>query len=691
MEFIRVNERSKWLPHVQELGDQASATVGFLAKAAYYDYAQRGRILALIDGSELLAYIMYRYRKNAIVIVQLVVSSQHRHKGLAKQMVDKLFNDECENFTHMQLSCRRDYGIDHFWQSLGFVPVSEKAGRATTKDTILTIWIRNNPNCNSLFGVVNKTVDDRIRVILDTNIVIDLCGETNSESQSLKQNFLNDYADFRITRFVFYEINLNHNKSIRKIHREYASTHYQRIDSVDDNILQAVRIDLLSHRSADEFTNTWYDVSHIAEAIAGNAAVFITRDEAWLNTDIARYILQKYDLNIMSPGEFISTMDHLCTPSDYAPSRLAGLNLDFSKMQASDFSAVVNTFYQQYSSKKHFLEKDLREWMSHPAMFDILLIKSNGTPACLIVRKNEKAEQHIVTLQFNANTIRPSLQNTFIKRIAFKLLDDATKENIRHIIIPVALLSNSLSLAFTSCGFFEDSTNLVRTIDARIVHINDLDCLSEHGFTTPVAEAITQLKQQRLKSTSNENIVRLEKALWPLKISGTDIPSYLVPIQAEYARQLFDEKMCNEEPSLFTNEKMEPALSIENVYYKALKHSIPNGPARLLWYVSQSSYMYTGAVRAVSYLDEVDRGTCRELFKRYSRLGVLEWEALRKIGGGSGKVTAYSFSYTELLDTPVSLSKIRDIIKKPNETIQSFRKISDDDFFQIYKLGKRYS
>ena len=132
------------------------------------------------------------------------------------------------------------------------------------------------------------------------------------------------------------------------------------------------------------------------------------------------------------------------------------------------------------------------------------------------------------------------------------------------------------------------------------------------------------------------------------KISDARMPCYIVPIKASYAVQLFDENLANQETCLFENEKTEPALSIENVYFKAKAQSIPDGPARILWYVSSSKYIGTPAIRACSYLDRVEKGSKEELFKKYRRLGVLDWPELTQIEDGK-ELTAYIFSYTECI------------------------------------------
>jgi hypothetical protein len=162
----------------------------------------------------------------------------------------------------------------------------------------------------------------------------------------------------------------------------------------------------------------------------------------------------------------------------------------------------------------------------------------------------------------------------------------------------------------------------------------------------------------------------------------------IVPIKADYAVQLFDENLYNQEFSWFENDKPVPALSIENAYFKTATHSIPWAPARVLWYVSSSNYIGTPAIRACSYLDRVERGTAKELFERYKRLGVLEWRDLQKLGV-KGNVATYVFSYTELFENPVGLDEVRRMIGKPRETFQSFCTIDEKTFLSIYQAGVR--
>lgn len=200
VETISINKKSPYLRQVIALGDQSHATVGFLPEQAFNDYAEKEQILGLVDKEDisLIAYIMYRYKNTMCIIVQLCVTQQYRGKGYAKQLMDALVAKEREFASDFQLSCRRDYGLESFWTSLGFQPIGERAGRATREKTILTIWNRHNPEMQNLFSALYKNEDSLAKVVLDTNVVIDLyCSE--KRSIALQQDFLREYVDYHIS------------------------------------------------------------------------------------------------------------------------------------------------------------------------------------------------------------------------------------------------------------------------------------------------------------------------------------------------------------------------------------------------------------------------------------------------------------------------------------------------------------
>ena len=184
MQIIEIGINSKWLSQIKDLGDSQSATVGFLPEQAYNDYAENKHIYAALIEDELAGYVLFRITKNMTIIVHLCVCPAMRKSGIAKKLVNHLY----ENTKHtygIKLNCRRDYNLEEFWKSLGFIPISEKPGKSVKNKTILTTWLKKHVHDDLFSYQEENNLDSRIIANLDTNIVIDLCDNSNDESMAL--------------------------------------------------------------------------------------------------------------------------------------------------------------------------------------------------------------------------------------------------------------------------------------------------------------------------------------------------------------------------------------------------------------------------------------------------------------------------------------------------------------------------
>lgn len=686
MDLIVVENPSNWLDKVIGLGDSARDTVGFLPRQAFEEYALKGHIYAATNDDNLLGYILFREQGSTLVIVHLCVAQNERGTGVAKFLVDELFERNKYYISGMKLSCRRDYGIEGFWRSIGFMPIGEKPGRATAKITTLTTWYRTNPFKSNIFSLSEQ--NNSIKVVVDTNIVIDLCDGGNVESDALFSPDVLGNVTYYIAPDTLAEINKKEDPALRIKHCDFAKSYFEIIDNYDKNTYSKVKDELLSYKVADSDTNTGFDISHIAYAIACGAKVFVTNDMGWLNNSHSTHIFDNYGLLIESPGELIKSIDEICSPDAYEPQKLSGLDLEYSEMQHAAFSEVVDTFYSQYEDKKKAtFERALRGWMANAKNTKLLLVKSVDKMTALVVYCICDNAYIVNNIFINKNTLKPSLLNTFVKRLAVKLIENAKNENLSKVFINKTGVDTSFYGALESCFFEDTGTFLANHICRQIVTFSDLPMVHREG-TKSLVEVLKETYESPVQTTKDRQniLLQIEKALWPLKIVGENIPCYIVPIQPEYAKQLFDESLAYINPSLFSNEKTEPALSVENVYYKSERNRITQFPARILWYVSNGEMYGTKKIRACSCLDAVEVDTVSNLYKRYKRLGVLDWQDMLRIGSADQSIAAYKFSYTELLDKPVPLAEIRKILGR-QETFQSGREISESQFFEIYKQG----
>lgn len=689
-ETVIIDKKSDYLEQVIALGDQSHATVGFLPEQAFYDYADKQRILGMIDADtqSLIAYIMYRYKNTTCIIVQLCVARQYRGKGYTKQLIDALIAKEKDFALDFQLSCRRDYRLERFWYSLGFHPIGERAGRATRESTVLTIWNRHNTETNNLFSLLYNNGNELTSVVLDTNVVIDLyCNERRS--LALQQDFLHEYVDYHISPDVLAEINEQDNETTRNAQREYAKSHFTITYGVDGKQLEDISGSIIKMKPCSKGSNTWFDIQHIAFAIATDSEVFITNDLEWIGTPIADAIFDEYGLRILTPNELIKHIDEMDSPENYAPRRLAGLNLQYAEVRQEQILTVIDAFYKQYSGnrKKAFAEY-IRSWIAEIRTHHILLVTSNDQPLCAVLYCEEDAKLLIEGIYCNNSVLKQAIKGTFVTRIMFKLLEDARRKALTEIQVNAAQLQEDLIQSIQKCGFIRNGDFLSRFIRLGIYALPNVKTVNMLPDDSPLNVGIQKLirKNEHRWTIRDIELINLEKIFWPMKLAVPDeIRCFIIPIRAEYARELFDEKLVDTNPSFFENEKYEPVLSIENVYYKSARQRIQYYPARILWYVSRSQMMGTGAVRACSYLDFVKVGNAKELYKRYRRLGVLDYCQLAHIG--SGTLAAYKFSYTELFDEPVLLDRVRKILGKPSLSMQSYKEISNTKFLKIYSEG----
>ena len=186
----------------------------------------------------------------------------------------------------------------------------------------------------------------------------------------------------------------------------------------------------------------------------------------------------------------------------------------------------------------------------------------------------------------------------------------------------------------------------------------------------------------------------VERLLWPAKILDAEIPTFIVPIKAKWAKDLFDEGLAKQ--TLF-GAVMELALNRESAYYKSKK--APGGlkaPGRILWYVSQDE-KYEGAmhVRACSRLDGVFTDKPKKLFAQFRRLGVYEWRHVYEVANEdiNQDIMALRFSDTELLTSPIHWGKVQSILNEAGcpSQLMSPHRISKNIFADLYALGTRKS
>ncbi|GMA90988.1 GNAT family N-acetyltransferase [Homoserinibacter gongjuensis] len=140
-----------WDPGLSDAEEQLSAVLtihkanrarlGPMPDTAFRDRAKhRGLLLGFVD-SGLAGYVLYDVPRSSLIkLVHVCVDQAARGTGLARAMVETAVSLHPRR-SLIAASCRSDYGIDGFWQSLGMHVASERPGRALS-GSILVNWVK---------------------------------------------------------------------------------------------------------------------------------------------------------------------------------------------------------------------------------------------------------------------------------------------------------------------------------------------------------------------------------------------------------------------------------------------------------------------------------------------------------------------------------------------------------------------
>jgi GNAT superfamily N-acetyltransferase len=689
IKIITIDEKSPYLIKVIKLADSNSKTLGFLPEGAFYDFATKKQILVALDDKEIFCgYLLYAISRKETSIVHLCVKSSKRHQGVGKKLFEELTKITRNSF-RIRVHCRRDYEENKIWPKFGFYAIGEKP--AKTKGSLLTIWWFEHEH-PTIFAQQNPS---KLQAVIDANIFDDLqCtpqSASEKESHSLLANWLN--IELCITSDIYNEIDRREDESERKRGKNFAHT-FVILRSSDDEFQK------ISERLHHFFPRKMihHDESYLrqlARTIAANVPFFVTRDQTVLYWSEKIYV--QFEIRIISPYHLIIHQNELMRETEYQPVKLAG-KINIERVHSEKIVLLENQFQAlQWKTKAQF-KQQLQPYLAEPHIFETSIIQSAGQLLALIVygRKNQH-ELEIPVFRF----MRNSLSATLARRLVLNTILDSSAEGRVLTKITDLNLSDEVIDALREHGFvlinnhwIKASLQIVGTakkLAAELTAIgNNLPQITQ--YATQITEAI-----EMALSKNNRGLLDIERSLWPTKITDVDIPTFVVPIQPDWAMQLFDFNLAKQdlfggEPSII--------LKVENVYYRA-SHPSPKelaAPARILWYVSKGKGNYQGtmSIRACSYLDEVVIDKPKALFSRFKRLGVYEWKDVFETADQNldKDIMAFRFSHTEIFNHPIHRTELKEIWKQESSVnfhLQNPIFISNPLFFHLYHKGVQTS
>jgi predicted nucleic acid-binding protein/GNAT superfamily N-acetyltransferase len=690
MRIKTIDLTSSHLSKVKALGAANSSTLGFLPEGAFDEHARKQQIIAAIDSAEeCVAYLLYRISRERAIIVHLCVSGAARRKGMASKLVDYL-KAEVKDLRGIGLRCRRDYGASHLWPKLNFVALEETTGRGRIPTT-LTFWWFDNGHPTLFTDSILEVKKSKTCVILDANVFFDLNDPHrlgHEESKSLLADWLSDSIEVCVSDEILNEINRNPDKALRRHEREsYAHFTTLPCDSyILDSVTQELKQILTKRLSLQDES----DHRQLARTIASNAQVFVTRDQELL--DLSEQLFESYGITVLRPADLVIKLDEVLRTTEYLPQRLAGTLTQLQLVQSGQEAYLTEKFRaQSLGESRQAFQQTLRQILSKPQStrcYKVLDLGSEPMALCAYVTREEGV------LEIPLLRVRPyRLAITLARQLAFRGVTQLRNKGVSVTRITDPYFDQAIATSITNDGFvstsegsFKINVNLQTSASMLVKSLSELGDLSSTGAS--YRDGLIKSLQDPTSIESSEVLSRIEHLLWPFKIRNGNVPTFIVPIRPEWAKDLFDENLASE--TLYGS-KEELGLSRENVYYRS-KHASGGikAPGRILWYVSgDKRFSGSSSIRACSRLTRVVVDKPKELFRSFKRLGVYEWKDIFDIAKQNidNEIMALIFGDTELFDHPIYLPELRKILQSHGcrTQLQSPTAISSEIFEALYR------
>jgi len=661
LRLVCLDQHPTLLPAVVALGRRYSGKLGHFPEGAFEDHARRGWILAALIGEELAGYLVYRvtHRTNDASIVHLCVAAERRGHGLGRALAQEL-KARVKDVWGIRLVCREDYEESSFWPRVGFAAIGELPGK-NRKGRRLIQW-RCELDLPPLLRLVeHRRTDTRRLVVLDSSVVYDLLDppEGREETLGLLDDWLQDEIVLCVTPAFLDELLKQDDE--RRDHVRRLVKSLLREESCREEALQSARDLIAAHLPPPLSPNDRADHEHLAYTIAVGATCFLTRDGPLLG--LQEQAAQSLGLEILRPSDLIRSLDRIADASRYLPVRLGGSQLTVRRVGPGELDDLVLRFqdFRGRERKETFREK-LASYLSSARSADVRVVQK-GADALLALLVVERGPDRLSLRELRVP--EGPLRSTLILQLLSDLVQEASIAGSPVVVVPDHMGGPGLDELLDDLGFIKIEAGYAKLCPSGAAPISTLatrlrDGLAGRPDLAPVREYLELLAVNPLPRHA---LAPVAAELSPAVLLDPGLPAVLVPIQPQYAEQLFDADLAR--GTLFGST---PSLSfnLENAYYRSRARSgIPEAPFLVLWYVSsEKGGRAVSAVRALSLADEVIVGPAKQLFQRFRRLGVYRWPQILQTANGvaEGEIMAIHFKHSRPPPVPVPRRKLQQVL-----------------------------
>lgn len=638
--------------------------LGFLPREALRSYLEKGGVYgAKTEQGVLIGYLLYAENRRRFRLTHLCVAEEFGKQGLARQLVDTL-KQSATSQKAIELHCRRDFPAHYLWPKLGFIPIGEKPGRSLAKRPLNHWYLTLAPNDQlSLFQA--KITDETLDVIIDSQVFFDLEepeSDRSRPSKALVSDFLIDSLNLWITDELLVEIDRSEDSTRRNVSRQRAE--YMKIEYDPNGVghFEGALCRLLPTNTLSQ----WSDIRHLAKAAASDVDIFVTRDQVLLNKSAG--IADLTDLQVLHPTDLIIRLHELSESQSYVSAPVSGITLEWRRLSSGDHPDDLFDLFRIQGERKGIFREKMNSFLASPNQYECQLLWSGADAMALSVRSNSSGG--ILSVPF-ARAASSGDRSLFERYLITDTIYKAVEENQNMVEFGENSLSPSLKAHLLATGFTKCSESFVRFCFSR--------CLERREALT----AISGLSPPSIDNYRKMPDIELERYCSPISLAAEQ-KYFLIPIRPGYALSLVD--IHQSAYDLFGGE-ISVLLRWDNVYYKKkTHHHVLKPPARILWYVSRKKQIV-----AVSHLDDVEVGSPKALFRKFKKLGILNWQDLYEMcdSDTEREIMALKFSHTFPFPHPISLAEFRSICEKDGVRpwVQSPLQIPMTTFQELFQIG----
>jgi len=693
MRIQTIDENSPFLKSVIKLGDENRKFLGFFPQKAFRKGASDGLILCAVDNAgKFSGYLLYYVAYERAVIQQLCVDTEVREKGVGRALVERL-KEVTDHLDGILLHCRRDFPSHQFWPEVGFVAVGEKSGRGKKKQSVLTRYWYDHGHRK----VFSRDVEEaKVVAVMDANVIFDLqdLNDKENECAALLADWLNENVEFKITDEVLNEINRQRDDCERSRRRQFAGrfSRVEHVPSQVEDILKELQAFLPKTKKPSDRS----DHRQLAMAVSGSVEFFLTQD-----ADLCQYtnqIFHRLGITVVHPAEFVLRIDELLRRVDYQPVRLSGSQIKLRRVRSDDVTMLAGEFLSYWAGERiGRFEGRLRSVLSQTETNKGLLIEDvDNKKLGLIVVSQEKEVFSIPFFRVRNGTLAPTLARAITMLLVKQSC--ALSKSYSITVVTESHLDKRICASLQELGFSKSGDTWVKINTVGIEEPTDMaskirSFCAKYPTHRHTSEEVSDLIEDCGRAgVSHDFILKTERKIWPGKLASCSLPIFIVPIQPRWAMHLFDEDLAKQD--LFGADT-NISLVCENVYYRGKYPKVLKAPGRIIWYVSyDKKYQGSKSIRACSVLHEVVFGRAKELFNRFDRLGIYDWNHVRGTakGNAEGEIMAFRFGLTETFRNPITWEEAQSILRAHRGTeppLSTPVKIAEDCFKVIYTHGTK--